>query len=220
MRLIFFLYLFFASSGFSQTQEIKTSKLRIDSFEITSLRNPGRVLKITSNSKLKQNYLLELGEEWDGELTLKGEGPLADVKVTLKHVNVMSLSDEGPHLDLFNWRTYSSDEFRVDQVKDRAGVFSLDKVNLNESAFPFVSKGDLIQGIKLQIQSKGSGYATSKEQKTAIEKWTKLANKCIGPQTYPCGVGIGSIILSIYAPGDTFPAQPMKELRIILPQGC
>jgi hypothetical protein len=221
MRVTIFQLLFFSTIAFAQEPAPKSSSfLKIDHFEIRSTSRPEILLKIPSNLKPTQIHSLEPGDNWIGELTLKGNGPLADLRVTIQHINVMSLSNEGPHIDLTNWRTYESEEMIVDAIKDRPGVFLINRNYIKEHAFPFTSKADLLKGIKDHIQTPGSGYSTKESQSEAIERWSRLAKTCVGPVTYPCSVGIGQVILRVYAPGTTPPAAPVKELTLTLPQGC
>jgi hypothetical protein len=210
----------FSSQSRAAGAETSGTRVRIERFEIKSAHNQGDVLRISSNGKNIQTYDLELGEDWEGDLILKGDGPIGDVKVTVSHINFMSLSAEGPHLDLVNWRTFKSGERILSPKSGHTGVFTLDKSELNTSAFPFVSKSDLMAEIKRHILDKNSGYGSPAEKSAQIARWSKLAEECPAPQVYPCAVGAGLVILRFYAPNQSPGADPFKELRLNVPMGC
>ena len=74
---------------------------------IKSLLNPGQelVFKFSSGDIYKD---LDLGEEWEGILEVRGFPKSQLISVDMYFETSLSISNEGPHLDLVDWLHYKS----------------------------------------------------------------------------------------------------------------
>ncbi len=170
----------------------------------------GNSLRLAMTGKPEQVHALEPGDVWDGELRLSGQN-LETVRVTVAHRNVLSLQDEGPHLDLVDWVFYESSEYELEAKKEQPGRFTVDATRLDPHAFPFVARNDFIQAVATHAAKMSPG------DKEAAGRWTALARSCQAPQSYPCQVGVGRVTFRFYAGAEK---KPFKELVLTLPQGC
>jgi hypothetical protein len=126
------------------------------------------------------------------------------LKVFEKYETSISISDEGAHLDLLNWKHFYSEQ---KQLEIQNGEFITDSISkIDSQRFPIVSTEE----IKNQV-IKVTGNADNKFYYRAIE--------CKNANGYPCYVSVSRRILTIEYMNNT----GLKEHKVIifnLPMGC
>lgn len=178
---------------------------------IHSARNPGNKMTIDMKTPtVSQN--VDLGDDWDGVVELVGPTKDQALRMQLVFETSMSIHEEGPHLDLTNWKHYKSDPQTIwpeDQKNPGAHRYKFDSDRIaNAKAFPFVSKKELITAVRAAMKSGGSERA-----------WDRLAAACETPQTGSCSVGISKVWLQVF-PKDQVGGKPLAEIVFSLPLGC
>lgn len=96
----------------------------------------------------------------------------------------MSVGDEGAHLDLYNWKHYESDIFKL-EIEDESFT-TLTLSESQKSKFPYVTKGEILKVVESRMGGKNN-------------KFFKRALECSGADDYPCYVSMSQIILIITA---------------------
>lgn len=143
----------------------------------------------------------ELGERMEGQLIqIKSENDYAFV-VEFSYQTSVSIADEGPHCDLYDWKHHTSDWVTLDE--ENPNEFRVIKLSEKEmSLFPEVDMQEL----------KEAAYAS------CGEGWAELVGDVASPFEYPCWVGVSSHLIRItYTKGSE---KIQKIIRIDLPMGC
>ena len=147
---------------------------------------------------------LELGDSL-GNLVLR-VNPVAGVKgdfiVEQSFETSMTVMEEGPHLDLVDWKHYTSPwvplkrisatEFRIPVISDE-----------DTQRFPAVTPKE----IRAIVTKEGGA------------KLGEYVSKVKGPNDYPCGVGLSKISFRIILKNGG-EAKVVKTLEFLVPMGC
>lgn len=170
---------------------------------IKSLRNPGRVLILGEFTKGSVKKELDLGDDWDGILEVRGASSSLDLKVDMQYETSLTINDEGAHLDLLNWMHYRSDWISL--PPKTSNEFEIRELSRESaSIFPFVSKDKFMAAVKVATRDRQNGA-----------KWLRLAGQCLGPLTTPCHVGVSKVVLRIFEK-----EKPLQEITLVPPLGC
>lgn len=115
----------------------------------------------------------------------------------------LTLMDEGPHVDLTDWKHYISEweELPLEDLQFSSAVYD----ERHYQQFPQVTPQEILQAVDQRVKSN--------------ERWTSLARKCQDPLSYPCGVSISRYFLKIRfrdAQAHTFD----KIVVFEVPMGC
>ncbi|MCP4345382.1 MAG: hypothetical protein GY795_07635 [Desulfobacterales bacterium] len=116
----------------------------------------------------------------------------------------LTLSGEGPHVDLLKWKHFISDWKLLSRIENN--IFQSNIVSSSE--FPKVKTGEIVQAVKAVLK----GYKHA-------DGWIGLAKKCKGPNNYPCRVGVSKIRLKISVIKKN---KKLSMLTIVydVPMGC
>lgn len=173
---------------------------------IKSKRNPGRELVLGAFKKSISREI-DLGEDWDGVLELRGLQSSSEYSVEMQYETSMTIQDEGAHFDLTNWKHYQS-EWRPLKATSST-QFVIDELLVeNSHKFPFASKDEFLAAVKKLAASRNNG-----------SKWINLTKTCKGPLDYPCGVGVSKVTLQIYE-GPAKNRTLIQKIVMIPPMGC
>jgi hypothetical protein len=127
---------------------------------------------------------LDLGESIDGQkvvLSFAGDSTL--YRVFQRYRTSMSISAEGPHLDLIDWRHFDSPWIPLKSLDSRSFQM-LRSDQMDQSRFPPTTRAEIVQEVKGQV---------GKEWPQMVE----IAKDCDGPNEGECRVMISSIYLRI-----------------------
>ena len=117
----------------------------------------------------------------------------------------MSVSAEGPHLDLVDWRHFDSPWKRLKALSSRR-FQTLATNQMQDSKFPPTTTREIVQEVRRQVGTEWSEVVD-------------LAKDCDGPNDGACFVSISSIYLRIQKRvGVRWMDVGLVEIRI--PMGC
>lgn len=156
-------------------------------------------------STMKTSTLdLELGASVDGQpITLYlSPDEMREFKVEQQFETSMTIMDEGPHLDLIDWKHYTSEWQPLESIgqnKFRALTLSEDEV----SRFPTVTPAEIYSAVL----------------KRGGKRWANIAKTCKGPNDDWCGVSTSRISFRISALTDR-KWVVVHQVDVIVPMGC
>lgn len=135
----------------------------------------GEVRRVNFGSKSHRKLVdLMLPETIQGGHVFVPQGILAKgqrLEVRMQYVNGVTISDEGPHLDLQDWVTYTSEW--VPMKANANGVYAVpDLTRPQQQQFPKVS----IDALRKEVHRVGG------------DRWSSLVTKIKNPTDYPADV--------------------------------
>jgi hypothetical protein len=149
---------------------------------------------------------LDLAEGIDNqEVRLNFPDNSTEYRVFQRYRTSLSISAEGPHLDLLNWRHYDS-PWRPLLSLDARRFRTLKSHQMEDSRFPATTKSEILREVRRQV---GNDWPDLLE----------LVKDCRGPNDGACVVMISSIYLRIQKQvGGRWIDIGLVEVRI--PMGC
>lgn len=184
-------------------EPMDTLKLDFYDFEMQfpglSVYTDGNALLLKDTTEL----FIELTSKIDTfSISLKNK-KIKSCKISEQYENVLSVSDEGPHIELYEWKTYLSEWIDTDSIS--TGLFLMKNISEEESSkFPKFTREELVKYLELN----------------AGENWANLIRKPeAGKWTDPfwIGVGIRRLLIKITLMDDT----EIHKLLVIYPaMGC
>lgn len=161
----------------------------------------GRVFKNLSEHPIYVD--LDLGESIENQtILLRGASPYVEFKIEQQFETSLTVMDEGPHLDLTDWKHYRSEWREIKKLDDNK-FLTLKLSEADSSRFPKVSMREIYS----EVARRGD------------DKWTKLARSAKTVNDYPLGVGVSKISLRIKVREDN-QWRVIKRLEFIIPMGC
>ena len=149
--------------------------------------------------------MLGLVEEISGHrFSLNIQDPkIKSIKVAQRYETSLTIMDEGPHVDLTDWKHYLSDWQELSVVN---GHFrSLAYRPQDYEKFPEVSKNEILEAVQDRVNHQ--------------QKWVNLAKNCKDPYSYPCGVSISRYFLKLTVEdGSDTPDEHIVVFEV--PMGC
>jgi len=120
-------------------------------------------------------------------------------RVFEKEITSLVITDEGPHLDLTNWKHYES---TWKEVETNGNTFFIDSLIYTDSLpFPETTNTEIVN------------YLTE-EQYEPLSRWVDLAKTCKSANTYPCQVMYSQLIVNIKRLNKDF------YIIFVIPMGC
>lgn len=158
---------------------------------------PGRTLAVLD---------LDLGDSVEGALVELGTEPptpaMAQVQVQVQYETSVTIMNEGPHLDLRDWKHFTSpwiDLERVAGEQFRVPTFSAE----DHSRFPEVEMTELCEAVLI----------------AGGERWAELVKGATSPHEYPAGVDISIIRLrAVRVTGNE--SDSVFTIEFHIPMGC
>ena len=152
---------------------------------------------------------LGLGDSTAKSITLQPKTEGRQFRVEQRYETSLTLMNEGPHMDLVDWKHYIS-QWQV--AEKRSGLTFLSK-EVSSDRFPKVTQTEIIEAARAQSKKWASrGY-------DAGERWVGLARQCKGPNEYPCGVSVSKVILRIMV-REAGAWKEIQNIELIIPMGC
>lgn len=146
---------------------------------------------------------LDLGDTPENKLFTLKHTEYKEVRIFQRHENSVTISQEGPHCDLFDWKHYYSDwkELEFDPVENS---FTSNSYNQNDwRKFIEVEIDELIEAVEL----------------TCGEEWSQLLGHISDVNEYPSGVSMSKIIIKLVLTKQEGPNQE-KIIEFEIPMGC
>lgn len=158
-----------------------------------------RTFKVVPGEKVSIHDL-ELGESVEGALVeVIGGASEPAIRVQMQYETSVSIMNEGPHLDLLEWKHFTS--AWLDLERDSKGRFRVGTVRDDErSQFPQVNRVELLEAVRT---AGGDG-------------WAHLVKGVSSPLEYPATVDLSAIRLRLVY--GKFETTFVVEFRI--PLGC
>lgn len=156
---------------------------------------------ITYKSKEMVVVSLGLGDEiWDKTIKVLSND-LSNVKIYQRYVTSVTISDEGPHLDLTDWKHYLSDWMIIPQ-NENGDYELLSSDSMDSQKFIEID----IEELKEEVRKIGGEY------------WYSLVKHIKSPTQYPSSIGINKVELLLTG----YINNKKIEMTIVfnLPLGC
>ena len=130
---------------FSQFSEKNSPLIKLNDLEI---RFNDIVIFVEKENELltfidTANLYLDLGETIQGQTFQIIKSGLRDIKVEQQHETSLSISNEGPHLDLFEWKHFISDWIELVPI-DKNKFKALSYSENDQGKFPDFTEKELI----------------------------------------------------------------------------
>lgn len=126
---------------------------------------------------------LALGENVDNqEVTLNFPDNSVEYRMFQRYRTSMSISNEGPHLDLINWRHFDSPWSRLHSVSPRR-FRTLRSEQMESFKFPLTTKSQILKEVRRHVGDNSP--------------YLEVVKTCRGPNDGACLVAISSIYLRI-----------------------
>ena len=164
-----------------------------------------RYIKLAKKGPTKVN--LELGEDIDSrEVILNFPDRAVKYRVFQRYRTSMSVSFEGPHLDLEDWRHYDSPWVQLRSLDNRR-FRMLASEQIDDLRFPATTKAEIIKAVRGRL---GESWESRRD-------W--ILEGCDGANDNPCLVGVSSMYLRIQKnAGDGWLDVGVVEFQV--PMGC
>lgn len=192
------------SASYTESNVEKRDTLMLD-FNDFVIKFP--LLNTFSNNEIvlkdTTELYLDLESELDTFLIYWKNESIISYSIQEQYLTVLSLQDEGPHVELYDWKNYTSPWSKVDSVFK--GAYLVKKISKNEaSQFPAFTKQELISYLASNVS----------------EDWAhKISNPETGHWTdkFWIGVGIRRILIRLILSNGQ---QITKMLVVYPPMGC
>jgi hypothetical protein len=126
---------------------------------------------------------LHLGENLDNqEVILNFPDHFAEYRVFQRYRTSVSISNEGPHLDLVNWRHFDSPWFQLPALKPRR-FRTLRSEQMDSVRFPPTTPSEIVDEVRRRVGNNS--------------EFVDVAKTCRGPNDGACWVGISSIYVLV-----------------------
>lgn len=139
------------------------------------------------------------------EITLNFPDNSAQYRVLQRYRTSMSISAEGPHLDLVDWRHFDSQWITLRSIGPKRFRMLADE-EIDEEKFPPTTKSEIVNEVRRRMEREWSEIV-------------ELAKSCNGPNDGACLVGVNSMYLRIQKQvGGNWTDIGSVEFQI--PMGC
>lgn len=151
--------------------------------------------------------LIQLGLANDGTgqtYVIKKDSSIQSIEIFQNYETSLTVMNEGPHIDLTDWKHYVSDWQKLDITENE--FKTLDYSLSDQTKFPDVTPNEIVQAVKERLINDSGG-------------WLELAKECKGANDGPCGISISRINLKIV----TTDIKGVKTERLVIfeiPMGC
>ena len=161
---------------------------------------------IKLNKKGSATFDLDLGENIDGqEVSLNYKDQSSEYRMFERYRTSMTISMEGPHIDLVDWRHFDSEWTPLTQLGPLS-FRTLAGELIDRSKFPPVTKAEILKEVRKRA---GVGWGDPAE----------LVKDCNGPDEGQCLVSVSSIYLRVQKKvSNRWIDVGLVEIRV--PMGC
>jgi len=149
LLLIWIVFIVYPLISFGQVKEITSPTIHFEYFSVefsdVTIWGDTEVLENVSADKIL--LYLELGETVQ-DLKIKiGDLGLSQLRIYQQYETSLSITNEGPHLDLLKWKHFTSNWNEINQLEQN--IFKTLSYNeKEEEQFPEFSEGELIEYLK------------------------------------------------------------------------
>lgn len=189
-----------AAANYLEAIEVVDEDGRRLESETTVERRAGDVIRMN----------LGLGESVAKRITLiPARGSSAEFRIEQQHQTSLTVMNEGPHMDLRDWRHHLS----VWKPIERSGSLVFVSREPSSEEFPRVTTGQIVAAVEAESRNWATaGYAEG-------DRWVRLAKQCTGATTYPCGVSVSEVRLRIRVK-ERGSWKTIQTVELVIPMGC
>lgn len=143
------------------------------------------------------------GQMFGQRYALRLDSSIQKIEIFQNYETSLTVMNEGPHMDLTDWKHYVSDWEEL--VIADGGFQTAEYTDADFEVFLDVTTDEIVQAIKDLYPNAGD--------------WVEIAERCQGPQGYPCGVSISRITVKLVL---TYTSEITVERFIVfeVPMGC
>jgi len=125
---------------------IRFAQFSIQFFDVTIWGDSEKLDNVSSDSLL---LYLDLGETVQ-DLKIKiGDSELTQLRIFQQYETSLSITNEGPHLDLLKWKHFTSDWKEINKLEQNT-FKSLSYTDNEEELFPKFTEGELIEYLRFK----------------------------------------------------------------------
>jgi hypothetical protein len=186
-------------------EEVKNTNIQFEELTVTIGGYTGNYIDhdLTKINKDTAFLFSELGSTIEGQLLVVLFENLSQVKVEQSYETSVTISKEGPHCDLLNWKHYYS-EWKTLKINEN-GQFICEKYSQKDNEkFPKIEIVDLQQEVKKQCG----------------DDWQLLINNIKSLTEYPSSVSISRYFLRVTGQRKDNGQLITKIIVIESPMGC
>ena len=166
-----------------------------------------RIIPYEEGGPKSTDIELTLGESIERQLIVINSPAKQEFKVEMQFETSMAIGDEGPHIDLLDWKHYTS-PWRT--INPGVGGVNDNKYYVPEliepefTRFPSATTNELVAALR----KSGAG-----------KRWIDHARTCTGPNSGPCYVSTSRISIRISVKQNTG-WKTAHTLNFSIPMGC
>jgi hypothetical protein len=206
MKTLKIICLFIAFGYLTVYSQVKKSVIEFNDMTVT-IKNIAP-LDYTELNKIFYNdaeFTADIGAELElnkAEIIINA-GNYSKIEIYQAYETSITISDEGPHCDLIDWKHYTSNWEMLAEIKKNhfKPVYFTES---DKNMFPEVTMDEVKQAVKLYCG----------------KNWVNLIKNAKSIYDYPIGVGISRIYLKIYVLDKYNNLQTEKNIIILIPMGC
>lgn len=217
MKRFLFLLLFTSSIIFAQPVSDDTLMIKFDEFTFVL---PNFAHWVEQPEKINLNDVeddtvkisVDLGEDINNRkfYLLPGKGT-ENVLITEFYETSLSIMNEGPHIDLLDWKHFYSEPDTL-SAEDDLFVYKTVSYNYEDfyQNFPDVSGDEIRDAIRDHLDD---------DFREHTNRWVELAKDVESPFDPPAGVGLSTIFINVTgldSDGEEF----TKVIEFLIPMGC
>jgi hypothetical protein len=148
---------------------------------------------------------LGLVSEISGQLySIEPSESVKSFEIFQNYETSLTLMDEGPHIDLTNWKHFQPDWKQINIDDNKFKTFKYSDAESNK--FPSVSSTEILNAVREHLNVQDN-------------RWTELSKKCNDANTNPCGVSISRINLKVELTKQNGTTS-VKYIIFEVPMGC
>ncbi|HEU5290010.1 MAG TPA: hypothetical protein VFU05_05150 [Cyclobacteriaceae bacterium] len=202
MRVTITLLILISTWTSSYTQDNSTINFDGLTIDIKSL-GPLNSADLVQTFKDKAKFIADIGSTLDSATIIVATDYYKDIQVFQSVETSLSISNEGPHCDLTEWKHYQSEWKQLEQTKPN----TFQAIKYDESIarqFPQVSIKDVIEAVR----------------KECGDEWAPLIKDIKTVYEGPCDVSISRYFLKLKAKDKKTGQRIEKIIEINIPMGC
>jgi hypothetical protein len=187
----------------SMTDSIAKLKFDEVSFEISKLLIEGEYNESIIIGGDSMNVFMEMSTNLEGQAIAILTSELTDIQLFQAYQTSVTISNEGPHCDLVDWKHYQSEWKEL--TRNCYGDFVAASYDETErQKFVEVSLSELKEAIAYHCD----------------DEWAKHAASVKGPNDYPAGVGISKYFLKLTGKNEKTGKSVTKIISFTAAMGC
>lgn len=187
----------------NEPNTVTTIKFNEFSISINRLIIYDRDKRLDHIQKDTVKIYVEVGEIFEGQIISVSSSLVTDLTIEQRYETSITITDEGPHCDLTDWKHFYSDWKELQP--DKKGKFTCVKYSEKEyEKFPGISIDDLKKRVKEHC---GEG-------------WLEQIEKIKSPTDYPSAVGISRYYLKVTGKRKDNGDIVTKLIVVETPMGC